>query len=211
VSQAWTAPIRLVCSFQFYQWETPEMRLKIVILSLLALVPAAAAQANEAASKGVTIEQPWARETPAGATVGAAFLTIRTDKDTSDRLTGISSPVAGRAEVHSSSMVDGIMKMRRLDGIDLKSGETHVLKPMGEHIMLFDLKHPLKQGDVVDLTLTFEKAGAITTQAKVESMAAMSPENMGHQHDGTMDSMSHDKMMSPHEMNGEMHHGDHSQ
>ena len=143
--------------------------------------------------------------------MGAAFLTIRTDKDTADRLTGISSPVAARAEVHSSSMVNGIMKMRRLDGIDLKPGETHVLKPMGEHIMLFDLKHPLKQGDVVDLTLTFEKAGAITTQAKVGSMAAMSPDKTGHQHDGAMDSMSHDKMMSPEQMNGEMHHGEHSQ
>jgi copper(I)-binding protein len=191
--------------------ETPDMRLKIILLSLLALLPAAAAHADEATSKGVTIEHPWARATPAGATVGAAFLTIRTDKETSDRLTGISSLVAGRAEVHSSSMTNGIMKMRRLDGIDLKPGETHVLKPMGEHIMLFDLKHPLKEGDVVDLTLTFEKAGPITAHAKVQAMAAMSPENMGHHHDGAMDSMSHDMMMSPHEMNGEMHHGDHSQ
>ena len=124
------------------------MRFRFLLLSLMALLPATA-NGQEATSKGVTVANAWARATPGGATVGAAFLEIRTDKNTSDRLTGVSSPVADKAEVHSSSMQNGVMKMRRLDAIDLKPGETLVLKPMGDHIMLFNLKQPLKEGDAV--------------------------------------------------------------
>jgi copper(I)-binding protein len=185
------------------------MRLKILVLSLAALLPIAA-HAHEVTTKGVTVAHPWARATPGGATVGAAFVEIRTDKNTSDRLIGVSSPVASRAEVHSSSMQGGIMKMRHLDGIDLKPGASHVLKPMGEHIMLFDLKHPLKEGDLVDLTLDFEKAGPIAIKAPIESMAAMGPHGLDHQPtgepaEGAMPGM------SPDQMQGDMHSGGHSE
>jgi periplasmic copper chaperone A len=189
------------------------MPMKILILSLLVLLPTVAS-AHGATSKGVTVAHPWARATPGGATIGTAFLEIKTDKNTSDRLIGVSSPVAGRAEVHSHSMDGGVMKMRRVDGIDLKPGESHILKPMGEHIMLFDLKQPLKEGDLVKLTLTFAKAGPIEVNATVEPMAAMGPHGLDHQpvDDSMTDSMSsHDKMMSHDEMHGEMHHNEHSQ
>jgi copper(I)-binding protein len=172
------------------------MRFKILFLGLAALLPVAA-HAQDVTSKGVTVAHPWARATPGGATVGAAFLEIKTDKNTSDRLIGVSSPVAAKAEVHSSSMQNGIMKMRYLDGIDLKPGETHVLKPMGEHIMLFKLKHPLKKGDLVDLTLNFKNAGAITVKAKVEAMGAMGS------HEDAMPGMSGEEM-------GDMHSHGHS-
>jgi hypothetical protein len=181
------------------------MRFRFLLLSLMALLPAAA-HGQEATSKGVTVANAWARATPGGATIGAAFLEIRTDKNTSDRLTGVSSPVAEKAEVHSSSMQNGIMKMRRLDAIDFKPGETLVLKPMGDHIMLFNLKQPLKEGDTVDLTLTFEKAGPIAVKAGVQAMAAMGPQGAHHHSGGGMDSMSHDGMMSPEQMHGDMHH-----
>jgi hypothetical protein len=185
------------------------MRLKIVVLGLVALLPVAA-YAHDVTSKGVTVAHAWARATPGGATVGAAFLEIKTDKNTSDRLIGISSPVASRAEVHSSSMEGGIMKMRHLTGIDLKPGETHLLKPMGEHIMLFNLKHPLKEGDLVDLTLNFEKAGPIEVKAKVGSIAAMGPPGDNHQADHPGDAM---PGMSPDHMHmdGDMHSGGHNE
>jgi copper(I)-binding protein len=186
-----------------------EMRLKIVVLGFAALLPLAA-HAHDATSKGVTVTHPWARATPGGATVGAAFLEIRTDKNTSDRLIGVSSPVASRAEVHSSSMEGGVMKMRHLKEIDLKPGESHVLKPMGEHIMLFNLKHPLKEGDLVDLTLNFEKAGPIAVKAPIESMAAMSPPGIDHQPNTSEPTMGDMPGMSPDEMKGDMHSGVHS-
>ena len=77
---------------------------------------------------------------------------------------------------------------------------------MGDHIMLFDLKQPLKEGDIIDLTLTFENAGPIVVKAGVKGMAAMGPQGTHHHSGGNMDSMSHDGMMSPDQMPGDMHH-----
>ncbi|MBN9247766.1 MAG: copper chaperone PCu(A)C [Hyphomicrobium sp.] len=168
------------------------MRLKIPALAVLAALAPALADAHEATVKGVTVAYPWARATPEGAKVGAAFAEIKTDKDTSDRLVGISSPVAGRAEIHAMTMEGDVMKMRRLDGIDLKPGESVVLKPMANHVMLFDLKQQLKEGDPVKLTLTFAKAGPIEVEGTVEPPGAKGPH--GHDAQSVDDSM------------GEMHH-----
>ncbi len=122
-----------------------------------------------------------------GATVGSAFAEIKTDKDTSDRLVSVSSPVAKTVEVHSMTMDGNIMRMRRLDGVDLKAGESHVLKPMDEHIMLIGLKQPLKEGDLVKLTFTFEKAGPIEVEGTVEPARRHGPHGLDHQPGGRFD------------------------
>ena len=173
------------------------MRFKIPALAVLAglaaaLVPALT-EAHEVTVKGVTVAHPWARATPEGQKVGAAFAEIKTDKDTSDRLIGVSSPVAANGEVHSMTMEGDVMKMRRLDGIDLKPGQSLVLKPMADHIMLLGLKEPLKEGDLVKLTLTFEKAGPIEVEGTVEAPGAMGPHGLAKQPvDDSMGSMHHD-------------------
>lgn len=177
------------------------MRFKIPSLAILAGLAAAfapaLAEAHEETVKGVTVAHPWARATPEGQKVGAAFAEIKTDKDTSDRLIGVSSPVATNGEVHSMTMEGDVMKMRRLDGIDLKPGQSVVLKPMADHIMLLGLKEPLKEGDLVKLTLTFEKAGPIEVEGTVEAPGAMGPHGLAKQPvDDSMGSMHHDM---PHE------------
>lgn len=153
----------------------------ILTAAAVMLAGIAAVSAHEATSKGVTIAHPWTRATPGGATVGAAFLEIKTDKGVTDKLLSASSPAAGRVEIHTHIMDGDVMKMRRVDFIDLKDGQSHVLKPMGDHIMLFDLKQPLKEGDLVKLELTFEKAGPIALEATVEPAGAMGPHGMDHQ------------------------------
>ena len=58
------------------------------------------------------------------------------------------------------AMKDGVMKMRPLDnGLTIDPGKTVKLAPGGYHLMMIDLKDPLKQGDTVPVTLKFEKAG----------------------------------------------------
>jgi periplasmic copper chaperone A len=134
-----------------------------------------ASSAHEVTVKGVTVAHPWARATPGGATVGAAFMEIRTEAGVTDTLVSATSPVAGRVEVHTHTMEGDVMKMRRLEALQLKAGDSRVLKPMGDHVMLFDLKKPLKEGETVTLTLTFAKAGAIEVQGTVEPAGAMGP------------------------------------
>lgn len=67
------------------------------------------------------------------------------------------------------------MKMRRVESLNVEKGGSRLLKPMGDHIMLMDLKGPLKEGDTVKLTLTFEKAGDVAVEAPVEAAGAMGP------------------------------------
>jgi periplasmic copper chaperone A len=64
------------------------------------------------------------------------------------------------------------MKMRAIPGIEIKPGAKAELKPGGFHIMLLDLKQPLKVGDKIPMTLVFEKAGKIEVSVAVEDMAA---------------------------------------
>jgi periplasmic copper chaperone A len=137
----------------------------------LAAIPAGLSQAGEA---GVRIENAWARATPEGSTVGAAYANIQA-AGAADTLVSASSPVAGRVEIHTHLVEDGVMKMRRLEKLAIGAGETAKLKPSGDHIMLFDLKQALKEGAKVPLTLVFEKAGEIQVEAGIEPVGSQGP------------------------------------
>ncbi len=141
----------------------------------LGLANSALAQTVTAGS--IQIEQPWARATPPGAQVGGGYVTITNNGTEPETLLGGSSPVAEKVEVHEMSVENGVMKMRPLpDGLEIKPGETVSLAPGGYHLMLIDLKEPLKQGEQVPATLKFAKAGDVPVMLSVESIGAKAPE-----------------------------------
>jgi copper(I)-binding protein len=158
------------------------MRLStLAILGLALLLLPGAPAAHEYGQRGITVAHPWARATPGGVTVGGAYLEIKAAAGKGDRLIGAKSPVAGSAEIHSHTMDGGVSRMRRVDGVVIAGGKSLVLAPGGYHIMLVDLKAPLKEGDLVKLTLVFEKAGEIEVDATVEPVGAMGPHGFDHQ------------------------------
>ncbi|MBV9064474.1 MAG: copper chaperone PCu(A)C, partial [Methylobacteriaceae bacterium] len=113
----------------------------------------------------LAIEAPWLRATPGGAKVGAGYLRITNAGSEADRLTGAAMPLSTRGEVHEMTMQNGVMHMEPLpQGLAIPPGKTVELKPGGYHLMFLDLKGALKQGDNVDVTLTFEKAGSVTVR-----------------------------------------------
>lgn len=174
-------------------WSTAQLAAAALSVALIALL-SSRTSAHEATKGGITVAHPWARATPGGATVGAAYLDIKAAAGTADRLIAATSPVAGRVELHTHIHENGVMKMRQVDGIALKSGGSVVLAPKGDHIMLMDLKAPLKEGDLVKLTLRLEKAGDIEVEATVEPVGAMGPHGMDHQpgHESGAGSKGHD-------------------
>jgi periplasmic copper chaperone A len=99
----------------------------------------------------VTVEHAWMRATAPGQAVAGAFMDITSAADA--KLVGASSPLAGTAQLHTMSMSQGMMDMHEVKDIPLPKGKTVKLAPGGLHVMLFDLKQPMKQGDVVPLTL----------------------------------------------------------
>mgnify|MGYP002784618650 CR=1 FL=1 len=135
----------------------------------------AVALAHTYEAGGVTVAHPWARATPGGATVGVAYAEIKAKDGAADTLLSASSPAAGRIEIHTHTMDGGVMKMRKIEKLAIPAGGSAVMRPSGDHIMLFDLKAPLKEGDLVPMTLVFEKAGEVTIEATVEPVGAKGP------------------------------------
>ena len=145
----------------------------IVGLVTSLLMVAAVAQPATAPIKAgaLQIEAPWLRATPGGAKVAAGYLRISNTGTEPDRLTGASMPLAGRGEVHEMTMQNGVMKMRGLgQGLIIEPGKSVELKPGGYHLMFLDMQGPLKQGQTVDVTLMFEKAGSVTVPFPVQGL-----------------------------------------
>jgi periplasmic copper chaperone A len=148
--------------------------------ALLATLVAAPGRAQEVRAGDLLITQAWSRATPGGAKIGVGYLTIENKGATPDRLTRASAEVAGKVEVHEMAMNNGVMTMRPLDkGLEIDPGKTVKLAPGGSHLMLFDLKHPLNQGDQVSLTLQFEKAGEVKLSLDVQGIGAQAPAASG--------------------------------
>ena len=140
-------------------------RALLVVAVCFALAPAANAE------RGVSVEQAWARATVPGQKVAGVYLSIRSDQAAA--LTAVGSPLANSAEIHSMSNDNGVMRMRRLPGLNLPAGETVRLVPGGNHIMLLDIKHPLRAGEHVPLVLTVERNGkksSVQVQAEVRAL-----------------------------------------
>ena len=120
--------------------------LRHLVVTAAGLVFAASAFAQ------VTVKEPWVRGTVAEQKATGAFMQLNSAADA--RLVEVKSPVANIVEVHEMTMVDNMMKMRAVQGgLELPAGKTVELKPGSYHIMLIDLKAPLKEGATVPLTL----------------------------------------------------------
>lgn len=126
-----------------------------------------APSAAAALPAGISVTEAWARATPQGATVGAAYFTLRNSGPGSDVLLSVSSPVAERAELHRSSAEQGMSRMRPAGAVELGNGQSLVAEPGGLHVMLMGLRQPLVEGELVPLTLEFRDAGTMIVRVSV--------------------------------------------
>ena len=137
-----------------------------------ALLPAAAV------AQPATVNDAWVRAPAPGQKVAAAYMELTSRVSSS--LVAAASPAAGAVELHNTTVDGGVMKMRRVGGIELPAGKPVKLAPGGLHAMLVDLKQPLKAGDKVPLTLTVQRAdnssrSVFTVQAVVRDGPAEKP------------------------------------
>lgn len=147
-----------------------------LVLPWLIGMSLAARSSAAAAPDSVSVSEVWARATPAHAHMGAVYLNLRSA--TGDRLLQASVPhsVSGEAQLHEtvaqhdSSGGGDTMTMRQVSSIELPAGQTIRLQPGGFHVMLIDLKHGLKAGDKLSLTLRFERAGTRKVTAEVRGL-----------------------------------------
>ena len=149
----------------------------LTLLSAFSVVRAA-----EVAAGTLAVTSPWARATPPGATVGAAYATLENRGDEDDRLLRVASPVARAVELHETLEENGMAKMRPLGEVVVPAGGKLEMRPGSTHMMLMGLTAPLKAGDTVPLTLTFNMAGAVTVDFVIAPIGAGAPAEVHRAH-----------------------------
>lgn len=132
------------------------------------------------ATPGVAVSDAWAAATPGGATVGAGYMTIA-NNGPADTLVSVTSPRAPTVELHEMSMDGDIMRMRPVANFTVPADGVVSLTPGGFHLMFMDLSAPLMAGETIQVTLTFEHAGAVEVNLPVRDRAA-SENNVSHEH-----------------------------
>jgi hypothetical protein len=141
----------------------------------------AACSAGSLWAQSLDVQNPWVRATVQGQKATGAFMTL-TAKD-GGKLVGVSTPVAGVAEVHEMKMDGGVMQMRAVEGgLDLPAGKAVALSPGGFHLMLMDLKLGLKANTTIPLTLVFKDAKGVESKIEVKAPVQLMPPGNSKEH-----------------------------
>ena len=143
-------------------------RMTCALLTLALLVTATTTYAAEPAPQVVTVSGAWARATPPGTAVAAVYLTLSGGPQ-ADRLVGAATPRAAMTQIHVVSEVDGMARMRPVEGVDVPAHTSVALAPQGTHLMLMNVPQPLVAGERFPLTLQFEQAGRIDVSVEVRA------------------------------------------
>jgi hypothetical protein len=172
----------------------------LLVVAVIAGACSSGSGSGSASSGSIEISGAWARTSPMVAGAGAAYMVIKNTGSEADTLVAASSPAAKTAEVHETYVVEAspeasmdggtggmespaasmgggmssgsgaMMGMRKIDSLEIPANGSVELKPGSYHIMLLELVAPLKAGDKIDITLTFEKAGDVKVTADVKDM-----------------------------------------
>lgn len=150
-------------------------------LSLLAAGLMFSAGVLAGAADNITVQDPYVRLAPPNAPATGAFMVIKNTGDKDVKVLKADNPASRVTELHTHLNENGVMKMRPVAAIEVKAKGQAVLQPGGLHVMMIDLKAPMKEGDVVPITLSFDDGSSKQVDAKVvRPMAAGMP--MEHKH-----------------------------
>jgi periplasmic copper chaperone A len=170
------------------------MKILSTLIALFLFTLTTANAADQVSAGDITVSKAWGRATIGANRPGGAFLTITNNGAAGDQLVAAETPAAGKSELHTHTMTDGVMKMEQVMSIDIPAGGMTMLKPGGFHVMMFKLKKALNEGDMFPLTLTFRDAGPATVMVHVGKVGAMKTMD----HKMHMDDEGHKKMHEEH-------------
>ncbi len=128
----------------------------------------------------ISVVDPYVRMAPPGAKTTGAFMVIRNSGDKDTLLVSASAQVANITELHNHINDNGIMRMRQVKEIAVPAKGEAVLKPGGYHVMLIDMRAPLKDGDHVVIKLGFGDGSSKEVHASVTKSTIGMPAPMDH-------------------------------
>lgn len=125
------------------------------------------------ANDNITIDNAYIYATPKTSPAGAIFMMISNHGDKDDHMISFKTDAAARSELHTMEVKDDIMKMRQVKFYKIPANGQHELKPMEDHVMIFNLSHDLIDGELLQGVATFEKAGDIPVTIDVKTRQKM--------------------------------------
>lgn len=128
---------------------------------------------GERKPNGISVHDAWVRMPAAGGLPGAAYFRIEGGAE-GTQLTGVSSPLVSRAELHESATQGGMSAMKPLKQVEFDYRGKIAFEPGGRHIMLFGLNPAVKPGTKLPLTFAFNAAPPVTVEAEVRDAAGES-------------------------------------
>lgn len=154
--------------------------------TLIAALLLSSAVSTGAFAHGIThgdleIIHPNIPQPAKAAKAAGGYMGISNEGKTPDRLIGIETDIAKKAEVHITEVsAEGVASMRHIEALEIPAEDTTLLEPGGTHIMLMGLTAPLTEGDMVKATLIFEKAGRVEIEFMVDPPGGMDHSTMDH-------------------------------
>ena len=145
---------------------------KLIVVALLCLSQYATAQ--------LSIEEGYVRGLPPGQPVTAAFMQLVNNGSQAVTIKDIHSDQAEKVEIHQSLQQGDRVRMQRVPSLSLAPGETIKLEPNGYHLMLIDLRSPLKEGGQVSLRLLYSDESVQSIKLPVRSV--LNEDNHHHHH-----------------------------
>lgn len=119
------------------------------------------------AAPSVAVEAPWIREAPPAARVLAAYAAFRNASAQEDALVAVKTEVADRVEIHTMALRGGVMRMQPIPFLAVPAKGTARLEPGGAHLMIYDPKRALRDGETVPMTFVFRRAGKVQLSVPV--------------------------------------------
>ena len=139
------------------------------VVAVLLSFTAFSAAAHDFTVGALNVDHPWAR--PSVTANGAVFFLVQNKGEAADRLIAATTPMAERVEIHTIERDGNFTSMRQVEGgLVIPPGGEALLSPDGYHVMLLGLEGRLEVGSSFPITLTFEKAGTLTVDVKVEPL-----------------------------------------
>lgn len=153
---------------------------KVAITLSLASITALSSwtvSAHDFSAGNIRIGHPWSRIAPSAAPVIGGYLTLTNAGTEADTLVGGSTPLAERIEIHQMSIEDGVARMRPLpDGLEIPPGSPVDLAPGGTHLMFIKPARPFTEGERIEATLEFARAGSVRVEFVVQRNADDKPD-----------------------------------
>lgn len=151
-----------------------------VAVILAGLFSSSAAGAHGFTIGDLAVTHPFFRETPPSVDTGAGYMVVTNNGASPDRLLAIETPAAAKVEFHQTIVENGVATMRPVEnGFEIAPGSELVIGDEGTHAMLVGVTQPIRQGELIDATLVFEKAGRLEMYFEVEPLGKLVDQHRG--------------------------------